>query len=359
MTVSKLTIRQPDDMHLHLRDGLMMSSVIKYTARVFGRAIIMPNLNPPLTNSNMVAQYHKRIEKVIAGDFDFKPLMTLYLTEDTSVTDLENGFKDKLIKAVKLYPAGATTNSDSGVNNISKVMPVLEKMAKLGIPLLVHGEVTDHSVDIFDKESVFIDKVLEPLVMKLPELKIVLEHITTSDAVDFLESGRHNVHATITPHHLSFNRNIMFTGGINPHYYCLPVLKAERHRVALVSAATSGDKKYFLGTDSAPHSIESKESSCGCAGIFNSYNAIEILATIFENEDKIYNLERFCSINGSEFYGLEPNQAQVEIVKKSDRLTLPDSIRVGDQRIKVFDPGFPIFWHVDKVMKFKRGEEII
>jgi dihydroorotase len=324
-----------------------MKSVLKYSSKDFGRAIIMPNLVPPITTTKLAADYKSRIVRELTGYDKFEPLMTIFLTENTSILDLEIGFKGNLIKAVKLYPAGATTNSESGVTNISKVMHVLEKMSELKIPLLVHGEIVDPDIDIFDRESVFIDKVLEPLVRRLPELKIVMEHITTSSAVSFITSNKNNLYATITPHHLALNRSNIFLNGINPHYYCLPILKRESHRLSLVSAATSGNEKFFLGTDSAPHLVGSKESGCGCAGIFNSINAIGILATIFENVDKINNLEKFLSFNGASFYGLGVNRNKIKLMRKANPVQLPDTIKVGEQKVKVFDPGFPVCWYVE------------
>ena len=346
MIIEELQLHQPDDMHLHLRDGKILSSVLPYSSQVFGRAIIMPNLDPPVTTTLMAKDYQNRILGNLDNSSNFQPLMTLYLTETTRPNDIEKGVEDQVIKAVKLYPAGATTNSDFGVRDFGRVMRVLEKMAALKLPLLVHGEVADPSVDIFDREAVFIDRILDPLIRELPELRIVMEHITTKTAVDYVTASKVNLKATITPHHIVFNRNAIFDNGINPHNYCLPILKKEKHRLAVKMAAISGSPKFFLGTDSAPHFTDLKETSCGCAGIFNSINALGTLATIFEKEGRLYNLEKFVSINGSNFYGFKPNKLKIKLVKKLRPVTVPEYIKVGRKKIKVFDPGFDIFWHV-------------
>jgi len=299
-----LTIRKPDDWHVHLRDGEMLIRVAPYTARQFARAIVMPNLAPPITTVEAARDYRKRILEVTAPGFT--PLMTCYLTDRTDPDEIARGHSEGVWVAAKLYPAGATTNSDSGVTDIRNIYPVLARMEKIGMVLCVHGEVTDPDVDVFDREAVFIDRVLTRLVSDFPELKIVLEHITTSDAVDFVSSGR--VAATITPQHLVINRNAMFAGGLRPHAYCLPVAKREEHRLAVRKAAVSGRPNIFLGTDSAPHARHAKESSCGCAGIFNAPFALESYATVFEEEDALDRLEAFASINGAQFYDLPVNE---------------------------------------------------
>jgi len=299
-----LTIRKPDDWHVHLRDGEMLIRVAPYTARQFARAIVMPNLAPPITTVEAARDYRKRILEVTSPGFT--PLMTCYLTDRTDPDEIARGHSEGVWVAAKLYPAGATTNSDSGVTDIRNIYPVLARMEKIGMVLCVHGEVTDPDVDVFDREAVFIDRVLTRLVSDFPELKIVLEHITTSDAVDFVSSGR--VAATITPQHLVINRNAMFAGGLRPHAYCLPVAKREEHRLAVRKAAVSGRPNIFLGTDSAPHARHAKESSCGCAGIFNAPFALESYATVFEEEDALDRLEAFASINGAQFYDLPVNE---------------------------------------------------
>jgi dihydroorotase len=304
-----LTIRKPDDWHVHLRDGEMLERVAPYTARQFGRAIVMPNLVPPITTVEAARDYRKRILELTPPGFT--PLMTCYLTDDIRPDEIARGFEENVWIAAKLYPAGATTNSASGVTDFRNIYPVLARMEKIGMVLCVHGEVTDPHVDVFDREAVFIDRVLTRLVDDFPELKVVLEHITTADAVDFVRSGR--VGATITPQHLVINRNAIFAGGLRPHAYCLPVAKREEHRLAVRKAATSGWENVFLGTDSAPHSREAKESACGCAGIFNAPYALESYATVFEEEGALDKLEAFASINGACFYGLPVNEEAVTL----------------------------------------------
>jgi len=338
-----LTITRPDDWHLHLRDGEMLRGVLPETTRDFGRAIIMPNLVPPVVTSNDALKYRARIIDLLPEDDDFQPLMTLYLTEGTDPEDVAMAAKTRAISAVKLYPAGATTNSDSGVTDIEKVMPVLEKMAEIGLPLCVHGEVTDPSVDIFDREAVFIDRVLSPLRQRLPELKIVMEHVTTRDGVSYVNSAV-NIAATLTTHHLIINRNHLLVGGIRPHYYCLPIAKREAHRQALLEAATSGNPKFFLGTDSAPHSDPNKESACGCAGVFSATNTMACLAHVFEQADALDKLEAFTSLNGPAFYGLPPNAAKITLTKQETPVSFPSKIPTGAGDVTVFDPGFPLFW---------------
>ena len=309
MSANTITIRKPDDWHVHLRDGEMLIRVAPYTARQFARAIVMPNLDPPITTAEAARAYRKRI--LVATDPGFTPLMTCYLTDSSNPDEIAQGFAEGVWVAAKLYPAGATTNSASGVTDIRNIYPVLARMEKIGIVLCVHGEVTDAGVDVFDREAVFIDRVLSRLVSDFPELKIVLEHITTSDAVDFVSSGR--VAATITPQHLIISRNAMFAGGIRPHAYCLPVAKREEHRLAVRKAAVSGKPNIFLGTDSAPHARHAKESACGCAGIFNAPYALESYATVFEEEDALDKLEAFASVNGARFYDLPVNEETVTL----------------------------------------------
>ncbi|MCB1426222.1 MAG: dihydroorotase, partial [Notoacmeibacter sp.] len=300
-----ITIARPDDWHLHLRDGAMLEGVLPHTSADFARAIVMPNLVPPVVTSADARAYRERIMAALPADHDFTPLMTLYLTEGTDPDDVASAHESGLVTAVKLYPAGATTNSQSGVRNIEKVYPVLERMAETGMPLCVHGEVTNADIDIFDREAVFIDRVLDPLRRRIPGLRVVMEHITTQDGADYVAADRSgNLAATITTHHLIINRNAILAGGIRPHYYCLPVAKRETHRLALRKAATSGDNRYFLGTDSAPHVDPLKECACGCAGIFSATNTLSCLAHVFEEENALDRLEAFASLNGPAFYRL-------------------------------------------------------
>lgn len=343
--LTELTIRRPDDWHLHLRDGAVLQAVLPETARHFGRAIIMPNLVPPVVTAEHAGAYRDRIMAALPADMTFEPLMTLYLTEDTDPDDVEHAFTSGIARAVKLYPAGATTNSASGVTDFDKVRPVLARMAEIGMPLCVHGEVTNAEIDIFDREAVFIDKVLKPIRKKNPDLKVVMEHVTTQDAVDYVRDNHKNLAATITTHHLIINRNNILAGGIRPHYYCLPVAKRESHRVALVQAAISGDKRFFLGTDSAPHLDPLKLQPCGCAGIFTAPNTMSCLAEVFEAADALPKLEAFTSLNGPRFYGLPPNEAMIRLTK-GDPVTYPGHIDTAKGPITVFDPGFPLHWHV-------------
>eukprot|EP00249_Psilotum_nudum_P014560 c24888_g1_i1 orf=160-1230(-) len=314
----QLTITQPDDWHLHLRDGDFLSSVVPYSASVFKRAIVMPNLNPPVTKVSAALAYRDRILRALPLESKFVPLMTLYLTDTTSTDEIKLAKESGVVFAVKLYPAGATTNSEAGVTDLfGKCMPVLEEMVRQGLPLLVHGEVNNPQVDVFDREKSFIDTVLQPLVHKLPLLKIVMEHITTLDAVLFVESCPEGlVAATITPHHLLLNRNSLFQGGVQPHNYCLPILKRETHRKAVLAAVTSGSKRFFLGTDSAPHERHTKEASCGCAGIFNAPIALPLYAEAFDQAGALNNLEAFTSFNGPDFYGLPRNTSKITLTKK-------------------------------------------
>ena len=339
-----ITIRRPDDWHLHLRDGAMLQGIAPESARHFGRAIIMPNLVPPVVTGAQAAAYRERIMAALPAGADFKPLMTCYLTEDTDAGDLAQAHADGIITAVKLYPAGATTNSASGVTDFDKVRPVLEKMAEIGLPLCVHGEVTDPAIDIFDREAVFIDRVLDPIRKATPGLRVIMEHITTKNGVDYVRSGGDNLGATITTHHLIINRNHILVGGIKPHYYCLPVAKREEHRIALREAATSGEASFFLGTDSAPHADAAKESACGCAGCFTATNTMSLLAHVFEEDGALDKLEAFASLNGPAFYGLKPNDATLTLTKQDTPVEFADKIETGAGPVTVFQPGFPVFW---------------
>ena len=341
-----LTIRRPDDWHLHLRDGAMMTAVLPETARHFARAIIMPNLVPPVVTGAQAAAYRDRIMAVLPEGMAFEPLMTLYLTEDTDADDVAAAHASGLVKAVKLYPAGATTNSASGVANFDNVRSVLDRMAEIGLPLCVHGEVTDSDIDIFDREAVFIDRVLDPIRRATKGLRVVMEHITTLNAVDYARAQDDSLGATITTHHLVINRNHILAGGIKPHYYCLPVAKREEHRLALRDAATSGEARFFLGTDSAPHTDENKLLPCGCAGCFTASNTLSILAEVFEQDKALDQLEGFTSLNGPAFYGLAANEDTVTLTK-GDVVSYPASIATEDGPVTVFDPMMPLHWRVE------------
>lgn len=340
MANQTLTIRKPDDWHVHLRDGDMLKVVAAYTARQFARAIVMPNLSPPVTAIGAAADYRERI-KTAAGE-GFRPLMTCYLTDDSEPDVIEHGFNDDVWVAAKLYPANATTNSAAGVTDVGNILPVLERMQRLGMVLCIHGEVTDPEVDIFDREAVFIERVLEPLLRKLPSLKVVLEHITTQQAADFVSSAGASVAATITPHHLMINRNAIFEGGLRPHAYCLPVAKREKHRQAVRKAAVGGSPKFFLGTDSAPHPVHAKQSGCGCAGIFNAPAAMEAYATVFEEEGALDRLEAFASENGPRFYGLPLNEGRLTLERKP--MEVPKEIVSGDVDLVPFLAGKSLPW---------------
>lgn len=346
--MTSLTIARPDDWHLHLRDGVMMRAVLPYSAQVFGRAIIMPNLVPPVVTAAQASAYRDRILEALPQDASFEPLMTLYLTEDTDPDDVAAAHASGLIKAVKLYPAGATTNSASGVTNFEKIRATLDRMARIGLPLCVHGEVTDPSVDIFDREAVFIDRVLDPLRQTTQGLKVVMEHITTADAVAYARAQDATLGATITTHHLVINRNHILAGGIKPHYYCLPVAKREGHRLALREAATSGEARFFLGTDSAPHTDANKLLPCGCAGCFTAPNTMPILAHVFEQDGALDQLEAFASRNGPAFYGLPVNMDRITLTKT--RPNLPPHVDTEDGPVTVFDPGFDLAWSVQKLL---------
>jgi dihydroorotase len=342
MTGETLTLRRPDDWHVHLRDGAMLKAVLPFTAKAFARAIVMPNLTPPVTGLAAAKAYRRRILKALPRGMDFTPLMTCYLTDRTNPDAVAQGFEQGVFTAAKLYPAHATTNSAKGVTDIAHIMPVLERMQTVRMPLLVHGEVTDPKIDVFDREAVFIERVLAPLMKRLPGLKVVFEHVTTSDAVDFVKLAGANLAATITAHHLVINRNALFAGGLRPHMYCLPVAKSERHRQALRRAAVSGSPKFFLGSDTAPHLVADKEKDCGCAGIFSAPVALETYARVFEEENALDRLETFASLNGPRFYGLPLNETRVTL--KRARWKAPASVRVGKAAVKPFLAGEELNW---------------
>jgi dihydroorotase len=337
-----ITIRRPDDWHVHLRDDALMAGVVPFTARQFARAIVMPNLSPPVTSVAACAAYRDRILAAVPEGVDFTPLMTAYLTDGIDPDEIALGFNEGVFTAAKLYPAHATTGSAFGVTDIALIMPALERMAAIGMPLLIHGEVTDHDVDIFDREAVFIERILSPLIRNLPELKVVFEHITTADAVAFVEGTGPNIAATITPQHLHINRNAMFAGGIRPHAYCLPVAKRETHRLALRKAATSGSPKYFLGTDSAPHAKSAKESACGCAGIFNAPYALESYLTVFDQENALDRFEAFASENGPLFYGLPLNEGTISLKRR--QIPVPETLDLDGTSIVPFHAGEVLGW---------------
>ncbi len=344
--MDQLTLARPDDWHLHLRDGPAMAAVAPYSARQFHRAIVMPNLRPPVTTTERALAYRQRILDALPADSGFQPLMTLYLTDNTSAGEVRRAKSSGHIHAVKLYPAGATTNSDAGVTDLAKVDDTLATMAEIGLPLLVHGEMTRADIDVFDREKAFIDHQLAPLIERHPRLKVVFEHITTRDAADFVRSSGPNLAATITPQHLLYNRNAMLVGGMHPHFYCLPVLKRESHRQALLAAATSGSPKFFLGTDSAPHTKDAKESACGCAGIFSAHAAIELYASAFEQAGALDKLEGFASHFGADFYGLPRNKEQVTLVRQDWRVpdTLPFADDQGEAPLVPFLAGETLHW---------------
>jgi dihydroorotase len=342
--MTTLTITRPDDWHVHLRDGVALSTTVPDISRYFGRAIVMPNLVPPVTNADLATQYHQRIIAEKSDGSLFKPLMVLYLTDQTTAQDIKTAKATGIVFAAKLYPAGATTNSSSGVTSVDNISDVLAAMQEVGMPLLVHGEVTDNHIDIFDREAVFIDTILKPLVAKYTELKIVLEHITTKNAVEFVQQAGHNVAATITVHHLLFNRNHMLVGGIRPHYYCLPILKRNIHQQALIKAATSGNAKFFLGTDSAPHPQHAKESACGCAGSYTAHAAIELYAEVFEAAGALDKLERFASLNGPEFYNLPINSDKITLEKTDWQV--PATLSFGDDVVVPIRANDTITWQV-------------
>lgn len=341
-----LTITRPDDWHLHLRDGSMLAAVTPDSAAHFGRAIVMPNLVPPVVTGADAEAYRDRIMAAVPTGSSFTPLMTLYLTEATDPADVVAAKAAGIITAVKLYPAGATTNSASGVRDFEKVVPVLEAMAEAGVRLCVHGEVTDSDIDIFDREAVFIDRVLDPLRRRVPQLKIILEHVTTRDGIEYVRAGGDMIAATLTTHHLFINRNDILAGGIRPHNYCLPVAKRESHRVALLEAAISGDPHFFLGTDSAPHLDSAKQSGCGCAGIYTSLNTMPLLAQAFEDADALDKLEGFASLHGPAYYGLPTNADQITLERTETPVTFPSHRATDEGDVTIFDCGRPVHWQV-------------
>ncbi len=345
--IDSITLIQPDDLHLHVREGDALKSVVPDTARQFARAIIMPNLADPITTVEQAQNYREEILASVTGldnGSSFEPLMTLYLTDNTTAEIIHEAKSSGIIHALKLYPAGATTNSDKGVTDLANIYPALEAMQETGIPLLVHGEVTDPEIDIFDRERVFIETILEPLIQRFPGLKIVLEHITTSDAVEFVANAPDTIAATITAHHLLMNRNTIFAGGIRPHHYCLPILKRETHRQALVKAATSGNPKFFLGTDSAPHTQGAKESACGCAGMYTAYHAMELYAEAFDNADALDKLEGFASFYGADFYGLARNTDTIALNR--DTWEVPKHLPLGKEQIIPLRAGEQCLWEM-------------
>ena len=340
--MTTLTLTRPDDWHLHLRDGEQMRAVLPDTARRFARAIVMPNLKPPVVITEMALAYRERILAVLPRGMHFKPLMTLYLTDDTPPSEIVKARRSGAIHGVKYYPAGATTNSAEGVTNIARCYATLETMEQLGMPLLVHGEVTDPKVDVFDKEKIFLERVLSPITQRFPTLRIVFEHITTGEAVEFVQGSSNNIAATITAHHILLNRNALFQGGIRPHHYCLPVLKRETHRLKLIEAAISGNPKFFLGTDSAPHSRSAKETACGCAGIYTAHAAIELYAEAFEQADALDKLEAFASFHGADFYRLPRNSGSVTL--KKENWNVPAKLEFGEETLVPLRAGESLAW---------------
>ena len=343
-TPQLLKIRRPDDWHVHLRDGEMLNTVVPYTSEVYGRAIVMPNLAPPVTTVDAAIAYRQRILDAVPAGHNFTPLMTCYLTDSLDPAELERGFNEGVFTAAKLYPANATTNSSHGVTSTDAIMPVLVRMEKLGMPLLVHGEVTHADIDIFDREARFIDSVMEPLRQRLPGLKVVFEHITTKDAAEYVRDGNDLLAATITPQHLMFNRNHMLVGGVRPHLYCLPILKRNIHQQALRELVASGFSRAFLGTDSAPHARHRKEASCGCAGCFNAPTALASYATVFEEMNALQHFEAFCSLNGPRFYGLPVNEDVIELVRETQQV--PETITLPDDSLVPFLAGESVHWRV-------------
>jgi dihydroorotase len=341
-TPDSITIIRPDDWHLHLRDGATMASVLPHSARQFGRAIVMPNLKPPVTTVAAAEAYRSRILAALPAGVQFEPLMTLYLTNNTEPDEIRRAVDSGFVHAVKLYPAGATTNSDAGVTDLKNCYKTLEVMQELDLPFLVHGEVTDPAVDVFDREAVFIERVMRPLRKDFPELKVVFEHITTRQAAEYVAEAEGPIAATITAHHLLYNRNEIFKGGIRPHYYCLPILKREEHRLALMTAATSGDERFFLGTDSAPHPQGLKEHACGCAGCYTALHAMELYAEAFERAGALDKLEAFASLNGPAFYNLEPNAGTITL--RREQWTLPATLPLGDLEVVPLNAGETINW---------------
>jgi dihydroorotase len=343
---NELIIKRPDDWHLHLRDGVIMQAVLSFSAELYGRAIIMPNLKPPVRTAEDAAAYRQKIVHCLPPGHGFQPLMTLYLTDDTPPAEIRLAKSEGLLTGVKLYPVGATTNSEQGVTNIKKVYPVLEVMQKLDIPLLIHGEVSDPAVDIFDREAVFIDRELNPLRQDMPELRIVMEHVSSKIGVDYVLAAERNLGTTVTPHHLLINRNSIFSGGLNPHMYCLPVVKQEADRLAIRQAAVSGDPRFFFGSDSAPHRLVDKEKAGAAAGVFNISTALPAIVQVFEAEDSIENLEAFMSLNGARFYELPLNPDTITLEKRQSPIPTTDNIPVGKDEVKVFQTPEPLFWQV-------------
>jgi dihydroorotase len=344
-TPQTITITRPDDWHLHLRDGAMMASVLPHTARQFGRAIVMPNLRPPVTLTSHAVAYRERIIAALPDGMTFEPLMTLYLTDNTAPDEIRRAKDSGIVHGVKLYPAGATTNSDAGVSNLTKCYKTLEVMQEVGLPLLLHGEVTDAAIDLFDREAVFIERVLMPLRAAMPALKIVFEHITTSEAASYVAQSAGPIAATITAHHLLYNRNEIFKGGIRPHYYCLPVLKREQHRLALMTAATSGNPRFFLGTDSAPHPKGLKEHACGCAGCYTALHAMELYTQAFDSVGALDKLEQFASFNGPDFYQLPRNADSITL--RREQWTMPAELAVGESTVVPLNAGELLPWKLE------------
>jgi dihydroorotase len=340
--MQRLTISKPDDWHLHLRDGEVLRAVVSDSARRFARAIVMPNLKPPVVTTQLALAYRDRILASLPRDARFEALMTLYLTDNTSPAEVRRARDSGAVFAVKYYPAGATTNAEQGVTDVRRVLSTLEAMAEIGMPLLVHGEVTEPGIDVFDRERIFIEHSLAPLLERVPDLKVVMEHITTADAVNFVLAAPANIAATITAHHLLLNRNALFQGGIRPHHYCLPVLKREEHRLALVKAATSGNPKFFLGTDSAPHARHTKETSCGCAGIYTAHAGIELYAEVFEAAGALDRLEAFACFHGADFYGLSRNREQLMLLQQE--WSVPEELPLGRHSLVPFRAGASVRW---------------
>ena len=345
--MNTLEIIKPDDWHVHFREGDFIKSLVPETSKLYNRAIVMPNLSNPITTILQIKKYKNEILNN-SKNKNFKPLMTFYLTENLDVNELINASKNNLVFAVKLYPSGATTNSAKGVKNFKNIFPILKKMTDNNIPLLIHGEVNERKIDIFDREKVFIENELIPIIKAFPDLKITLEHITTRFAVDFVETSNSNIKASITPHHLILNRTDLLEHKIKPHYYCLPILKKEQDRKSLVEAATSGSQNFFLGTDSAPHHIDDKESECGCAGVFNTINSIQMITQIFDNENKLNNLENFLSINGPNHYSIPQNKDKIILNRLSKPLKFKEYLENNGVKIKIFNPPFPIYWDINK-----------
>ena len=344
--MSFLEIIKPDDWHVHFREGELLKLLVPETSKIYNRAIVMPNLIKPIQTEKSAVLYKNEILKYSGNNKKFFPLMTLYLSEFIKIEELLNGFKNKNIFAAKLYPAGATTNSSKGVKDIEKIYPILEKMSEIKMPLLIHGEVNDKSVDVFDREKVFVENILDKIYHYFPNLKITLEHITTKFSVDYVKSKKSNLKASITPHHLILNRTDMLEHKIKPHYYCLPILKKEEDRKALLDVAINGDDNFFLGTDSAPHNITEKENECGCAGVFNTIHSLEILAQIFDNNKKIHNLEKFVSLNGSKHYSLNKNIEKITLKKISEPLKFNKLLQSKNYNIKIFKPPFQVYWNI-------------